>query len=79
MSFLRARIASIHGKYKAACTQREKLWIFFHEERNKVDGILATEWKKMLLSLDIKISDPITMQSVSQQLFEELVVTCFAG
>ena len=45
--------------------------IFFHEERNKVDGMLATEWKKMLLILDIKISDPTAMQSVSQQLFEE--------
>ncbi len=69
--FLQDRLSSICEKYKTICIRREKLWVFFHKERNKPGGILATEWTKMLVSLHLEISDPITMQSVYQQLLED--------
>ena len=73
MCYLHDEIGVVSGKSKSTCSKREKLWSFFHQARNDPEGVLLSHWKQLLLNLDIKIDDPILMQSVYQQLFEDLM------
>ena len=54
VSFLQDRLSSVCDPFVRNTSTREiqaqKLWVFFHEERNKPGGILAAEWTKMLLN-----------------------------